>query len=178
MKGLIIYKGKYGATAQYANWLGKDLGLPVVQPEDVSPEVLSEYDYVIVGSSVYIGKLQIKDWIRQFEDILAMSKVYFFIVCGTPLDEKEKLTEIVNANIPDLLKKENNIFFLRGRLVKKNLSFMDRFMLKVGAMLQKDKETGQRMLQDFDEVKRENLKPLILKMAATKVSALESIINR
>ena len=29
MKGIIIYKGKYGATAQYAQWLGEELNFPV-----------------------------------------------------------------------------------------------------------------------------------------------------
>ena len=29
MKGLIIFKGKYGATRQYAGWIGDELQLPV-----------------------------------------------------------------------------------------------------------------------------------------------------
>ena len=170
MKGVIIYKGKYGATAQYAGWLSEDLQLPLLEPEDVSPEMLSRYDYIIIGSSVYIGNLQVKDWLKRFEGVLAARKVYFFIVCGTPMEQTEKLAVIASSNVPGLLRRGNNIFFLRGRLVKNQLSFMDRFMLKVGAMLQKKQEDGKRMLQDFDGVKRENLKPLIQEINSMRVS--------
>ncbi|HEX6179636.1 MAG TPA: flavodoxin domain-containing protein [Chitinophagaceae bacterium] len=162
MKGLIICKGKYGATDQYGQWLSNELQFPIADPGDVSVEMLEKCGTVIVGSSVYIGKLVVRDWLRRFEDILASRKVFFFIVCATPMDQKGKLAEIANNNIPASLTKANNIYFLPGRLVKKNLSFMDRFMLKIGAMLQKDEEEGKRMLQDFDGVKREYLQALIL----------------
>lgn len=44
MKGIIIYKGKYGATRQYANWLGSIFGLPVVEAGAETPEQLAEAD--------------------------------------------------------------------------------------------------------------------------------------
>ena len=33
MKGLVIYKGKYGATEQYAMWIGQELQMPVVSSD-------------------------------------------------------------------------------------------------------------------------------------------------
>lgn len=168
MKGLIICKGKYGATDQYGQWLSNDLQYPMVEPEDVSAEMLEKCDTVIIGSSVYIGKLVIRDWLKRFEDVLAFRKVFFFIVCATPMDQKGKLAEIANKNIPASLRKANNIYFLPGRLVKKHLSFMDRLMLKMGAMLQKNEEEGKRMLQDFDSVKRANLDTLIMDVSSVR----------
>ena len=162
MKGLIICKGKYGATDQYGHWLSKELQFPVEDPEDISVEMLEKCDSVVIGSSVYIGKLVIRDWLKRFEDVLVSRKVFFFIVCGTPMEQKNKLAEIANNNIPASLRKANNVYFLPGRLIKKQLSFMDRCMLKMGAMLQKDKEEGKRMLQDFDNVNRKYLQTLIL----------------
>jgi hypothetical protein len=43
----------------------------------------------------------------------------------------------------------------------KNLSFWDRFMLKMGAKLTKDPIEKKRMLTDFNAVKKENIEPLI-----------------
>ena len=52
MKGVIVYKGRYGATAQYANWLGNILQLPVLKVDELSDSKLKDYDYVIAGTSV------------------------------------------------------------------------------------------------------------------------------
>ena len=55
MKGLVIYKGKYGATKQYAMWIGQELQLSVASADRFPVDELSKYDYFILGSSVYIG---------------------------------------------------------------------------------------------------------------------------
>ena len=49
---------------------------------------------------------------------------------------------------------------------------MDRLMLKMGAMLQKDAEVGKRMLQDFDGVSRQNLQTLILDVCSLRRPAM------
>ena len=43
----------------------------------------------------------------------------------------------------------------------KNLSWWDRFLLKMGARLTKDPVEKKKMLTDFNEVKKENIEPLI-----------------
>jgi menaquinone-dependent protoporphyrinogen IX oxidase len=65
MKGLVIYKGKYGATKQYAMWIAQELQLPVASADRFPADELPKYDYFILGSSVYIGKLEIKDWLKK-----------------------------------------------------------------------------------------------------------------
>jgi menaquinone-dependent protoporphyrinogen IX oxidase len=60
MKALIIYKGKYGATQQYAHWLSEELYVPVATTENYDEDYFSACDTVILGSSVYIGQLQLK----------------------------------------------------------------------------------------------------------------------
>jgi menaquinone-dependent protoporphyrinogen IX oxidase len=161
MKGIIVYKGRYGATKQYAQWLGTSLHIPVIETEHMTDKNMADYDYIIIGSSVYIGKLQVREWIKRHEAVLRNRKVYFFIVCATPASEKEKIAEIVDGNIPQSLRQGNDIYILRGRMIKKNLSWLDGFMLKMGASLQKNAADRNNMLQDFDEVKPENLKGII-----------------
>jgi menaquinone-dependent protoporphyrinogen IX oxidase len=161
MKGAIIYKGKYGATRQYATWLGEQLGLPVLELENAGATVIAELDYLILGASIYIGKTQHKDWLERNASLIKDKKLFYFIVCGTPLTEKQKLEQIIEKNIPPVLQQPSSVWFLLGRLIIKNLSWKDRMMLKMGAKLEKNPDVKKNMLSDFDEVKKENLTSLI-----------------
>ena len=57
MRGIVVYKGKYGATRQYAEWLGAELELLVQPAEKLTKGKPSLFDYVVIGSSVYFGRL-------------------------------------------------------------------------------------------------------------------------
>src|SRR5215211_7438038 len=102
-------------------------------------ENITKYDQVIIGSSVYVGKLQMREWVKRYEPVLRSKKMYFFIVCATPADEKEKINEIVRNNIPESLRQQENIYVLRGKMLMKGLSVPDRIILKMGAWMQKDR---------------------------------------
>ncbi|HRO47251.1 flavodoxin domain-containing protein [Agriterribacter sp.] len=162
MKSVIIYKGKYGATRQYAEWLGTALHLPLKTQEELQEADIKAYDFIIVGSSVYIGKLLIREWIKQYAGVLKNKKVVLFVVCGSnnPKDREK----IIKQNVPDGLVDPSHIFFLPGRLIQSKLSWKDKFMLKVGAMLVKDPEAKKFMLQDRDNVKEENISAMISKI--------------
>ncbi|WP_193311663.1 flavodoxin domain-containing protein [Agriterribacter humi] len=159
MKSVIIYKGKYGATRQYAGWLGAALHLPLKTPEELPEADIKTYDCIIMGSSVYIGKLLIRDWIKQYADVLKNKKILLFIVCGSnnPKDREK----IIMQNVPDGLVDPSHLFFLPGRLIQSKLSWKDRFMLNVGAMLVKDPEAKKFMRQDSDNVKEENINAIV-----------------
>ena len=159
MKSVIIYKGKYGATRQYAEWLGEALHLPLKTPEELQEEDIKMHDFIIMGSSVYIGKLLIRNWVKEHAAVLKSKKLILFVVCGSNnLKEQEK---IIKQNIPHGLLDPSHIFFLPGRLIQSKLSWKDRFMLKVGAMMVKAPEAKKFMLQDRDNVKKENINAIV-----------------
>jgi len=161
MKGLVIYKGKYGATKQYAMWIGQELQLPVASSDRFPVDELPKYDYFILGSSVYIGKLEISKWLKKNFDTLVSKKLFFFQVAGTPINEKEKRENYNRDSIPPTLLNRAETFFFPGRMIMRNLSGWDRFMLKMGAKLTKDPQEKKAMLSDFDHVKKENVLPII-----------------
>ena len=163
MKGIVIYQGKYGATRQYAEWVGEELDIPVVSAKDEQEE-LYNYDYLIIGSSVYIGKLVIRQWLKKNLGNINNKKIFFFMVSGTPPDETEKLELYLSSGIPDSMRKKIEVFFLLGKLDIKNLSWMDRFLLRMGARRVKDPGVKKEMLTEYDHVKRENLVGLIDKV--------------
>lgn len=159
MKGLIIYKGKYGATRDYATLLSKELNLPAFTPTVIGGELMNA-DFVLIGSSVYVGKLQLQSWLIRNQEWLKTKKLFFFIVCGTPAGDKEKTDKIIADNIPPSLR-NNSIFFLKGRMIRRTLSWTDRLLLKMGAWLTKDPDEKKRMQQDFDGVEVASLRPLL-----------------
>lgn len=168
MKGIIIYKGKYGATQQYADWMAKDLTLPSVIAQEMPREQIATYDYIIMGSSVYVGKLQLKKWLKVNADLLSKKKLFLFIVCGTPSNEIEKIEKIVQDNIPVELCDRCSITFLPGRLVKKNLSWTDKMLLRIASLFYKNKAGERNPYSDYDNVKQEN----IIKLESNVISYL------
>jgi menaquinone-dependent protoporphyrinogen IX oxidase len=161
MKGLVIYKGKYGTTKQYAMWIGQELQLSVASADRFPIDELPKYDYFILGSSVYIGQLEIRNWVKKNFKILQNKKIFFFQVAGSPPEQMEKRASYNKASLsPDFLKKIQ-VYYLPGRMIMRNLSAWDRFMLKMGARLTKDPVEKKRMLTDFNDVKKETIDPLV-----------------
>jgi len=161
MNGLVIYKGKYGATKQYAMWIGKELQLTVASADRFPVDELPKYDYIILGSSVYIGKLEIKDWLKKNFQVLQNKKIFFFQVAGSPAEQIEKRESYNKASLSHTILENLQFYYLPGRMLLRNLSGWDRFMLKIGAKLTKDPIEKKTMLTDFDNVKKENIFPII-----------------
>jgi menaquinone-dependent protoporphyrinogen IX oxidase len=161
MKGIIVYKGKYGSTHQYASWLRNELELHLAPAENCKKYQLELSDVVIIGSSIYIGKLSIGKWMKNNIDTLRNKKIFLFAVCGTPVSETKKLQTYLESSVPAELLQQCKVYFLPGRLVYKNLSWMDKFMLRMGSMLSKEPEAKNAMLTDYDDVKEENLDELV-----------------
>lgn len=161
MKGIIIYKGKYGATQQYARWLGNELDLPVVSADNFPGEGLEKYNFLLIGSSVYAGKLQISKWLKKNLQALKNKKIYLFQVAATPPGEKAKLQSYFQSGVPAEIIKNCEVHFLQGKMKVRELSWKDRFLLKMGAWLTNDPATKRAMLTDFNNVRIENLDALL-----------------
>lgn len=161
MNDIIIYKGKYGATRQYAQWLASSLKTQAYEETAADNALLNNADRIIVGTSIYIGKLMISNWLFKNKTLLAGKKIILFIVCGTPLLDEKAIELLIRKNIPPELKGNLTLHFLRGRIIRKQLSFKDKWLLILGAAATKDPAVKKSMLSDFDDVRPENLAPLI-----------------
>ena len=161
MNGLIVYKGKYGATQQYAEWAGEDLGLDVYTTDSLYSARLEQADFVVIASAVYMGKMLVRDWFRKHEAVLRNKKLFLLVVCATPASEGQKRGEFVNASVPVPLLDRMDIFFVPGRLTIGRLSWRDRLILRMGRMMEKDPAKKKAMGQDLDAVKRERLAELV-----------------
>lgn len=161
MKAIIIYKGKYGATRQYAEWLGYELNLPVVTANEINGVTLIPYDLLILGTSIYVGKFQLKSWLKHNLSFIRDKKIFLFQVAGTPPEETEKRENYNQQNIPPPIRQQCTVFNLPGRMNVKKLSWKDRWVLRMGARLAKDPADKANMLTDYDGVKKEFIRDII-----------------
>ena len=160
MNGIIIYKGKYGATKQYAEWLSAALKFPAVSADECSGKLLNRYDFLVLGSSVYVGKLQLTRWMEQNQDWIGDKKIFFFQVAAAPPTDKAK-RESFNKGIPETIFHNCSFYYLPGKMVMKELSRWDRFMLKMGARMTKDPKAKKDMVTDFNHISRDRINEML-----------------
>jgi len=124
MNGIVLYKSRYGATQQYADWIAETLRLPVIDPERFDDRILAVCDFLLIGSSVYFGQLLIKDWLKKNEQYLKGKKLFLFIVYA-PSPDGDKQDQIIQDNIPDAVRAAADIVFLPGRWITQTIFLMD-----------------------------------------------------
>jgi menaquinone-dependent protoporphyrinogen IX oxidase len=164
MKGVVIYKGKYGSTKQYAGWIAEATGAEMLPPETLRRSMMDELQFIVVCSAVYMGKLLLKKWIKKNYQIFRDKKLFLVIVCATPSSEENKRKKILQDNIPDNLRGGLDVHFLPGRLIIERLSWKDRMFLRIGTWLEKDPIKKLAMKNNIDGVRKENVFDIIRKI--------------
>jgi menaquinone-dependent protoporphyrinogen IX oxidase len=165
MNGAITYNGKYSATRQYAEWLQEELLLPIMLPETLTKEQLSSLDFLLIGSPVYFGRLRLRKWLHEHAADISAKKLFLFIVTATTPEEQETRDKIVRDNVPDNISRRCEIFFLPGRIIRSELTWFDRMMVRFAEANIKDAAKKEAMHTDIDDVKKEHLIPLLRSVA-------------
>lgn len=135
MKGLIIYRSKYGATSQYAEWLSAALKIPAVPQQQLSRNQLATAEYVILGSPIYMGKLLMRKWLQRQEAALAGKQLFLYLVTATKPDKVEKLEGYIRLNVPPGIRNNCRCFFFPGKIIYRQLSLADKMKVKTGSLL-------------------------------------------
>jgi menaquinone-dependent protoporphyrinogen IX oxidase len=161
MKGLILYQGKYGATLQYAEWLSEALHLPVRTADQVTEQALAEAEYVLMGTSVYLGKFTLRDWLQKHATALSGKKLFLFVVSGLPAGDTARQEAYLADNVPDILRPQLEVYSLPGRLRYQKLSWPDKLRCRIGALLTRDPQTRTSLRTEYNGVKKEHLLPLL-----------------
>jgi menaquinone-dependent protoporphyrinogen oxidase len=98
-KALIIYGTRYGATANTSEIVAETLRqegfeVRVVDAKKEKVQSISEFELVIVGSGIQMGKWtkEPENFLEKFQNDLSQKKVALFVSCGgaNPLSEGEQ----------------------------------------------------------------------------------------
>lgn len=140
MSTLIAYASKHGCTERCAEKLAQGLGDKVELYDLKSGKSieLSQYDKVIIGSSVYVGKVQKEatEFCTKNLDVLGSKKIGLFI-CGSQEGEALKL-ELDSAYPQELQAKAIAIDCFGGEFTFSKMNFMEKTIVKVISKTNKD----------------------------------------
>lgn len=132
-KKIIIYTTKYGFVTKVASTLKAKLGgeVDLVNLAKEKAPSLGGYDTVILGGSIYFGKVQKKlaAYMRQAMPELAGKKLGLFVCAGIP-DPVKKREELEQAFPPELFKQAVCKDILGDEIVYEKLSFLDKFITR------------------------------------------------
>ncbi len=157
---LILYQSKYGSTKQYAEWIHKEIPSRMADTNNCNAPEFTKYDLIVFGGYVRTGRIVIAPMIVENWNVIKGKQVVLFTTSGTP-PEHPNIRKIYNANLPQEIRQGIKYFPLRGRMLHKDLSSYDESLVAVGRMMEKDETLKRFMTEDFDEVKQENIYPIL-----------------
>jgi menaquinone-dependent protoporphyrinogen oxidase len=132
MKTLVAYRTKYGTAAACARTLAEKIGgeIALADIADARDVNVREYEVVLVGGSIYAGKLQrgVVSFCERNRDALLHSRVGIFLCC---LYQGEEAAIQMQSAFPDWLLAHAFAQVLPGGEVHYDrLTFLDRILVR------------------------------------------------
>lgn len=157
MNILIVYATKHGSTGKIADIMKEKLNeheVTVINLNREEAAELSQYDRILIGGSVYAGRLQKKtsQFLKKYHDELLKKEIGLFL-CGMTEDEKE-IEELIKRVFPeDLLKHARAADLLGGEFLLDKLNFFERFIVKkVGKVTQSQSKIKNERIDGFVKI--------------------------
>jgi len=158
MNGAIFFSSKYGSTAQYANWISEQTGLPVFDTIDANADP-AQYDFLVLGSPIIYYKVLNRKWVKKNLASIENKPVIFFTVSGAP--SGSKLDGWIADSLPAQFLSQIKHVALRGRQKPEELTWWDRLMLIIGALKNRDPEVRKQEFEGFDFMDKSSIEPVI-----------------
>lgn len=129
MKGIILYKSKYGATKRYAQWLSEETGFEIRENSKVRVSDVKEYDVLILGGGIYASGVAGLDFLKKNIDQLGNKKIIVFCDGASPYEEKA-FEEIRKHNMKGKLQ-DIPFYYCRGTWDMESMNLVDRNLCKM-----------------------------------------------
>lgn len=110
MKGIVLFKSKYGNTRKYAEWIAEELSWELRDFSKFKAKEKDNYDQIIFGTGVYMGKMnKLKKVLRMFKN----KPIIIYACAGNPGLEKE-IQDIKDNNFKEEELSYHKFFYLPG----------------------------------------------------------------
>ncbi|MCL2840125.1 MAG: flavodoxin domain-containing protein [Defluviitaleaceae bacterium] len=132
MKTLVVYASKYGCTADCASYLKTKISgdVTLVDINKAPKQIeLHSFDTIVIGGSVYIGKIskKLRTFCENNLDVLTKKSIGIFLCAAL----SEQFNETLKTNFPALLLKSAKITALFGSEARlEKLTFLDKTIIK------------------------------------------------
>jgi menaquinone-dependent protoporphyrinogen IX oxidase len=163
---LVAFESRYGSTGQYAEWIGQALGADVLRARDVKPASLANYDSVVVGGYLRMGRIRGSEFVvRNWAALKGKPNLVFFTCSATP-PEDPKMEAYFKGAFPEEIRQKVKYFPLPGRVGKLGLfdsilMLFPKIAVRLGAAGKGNAKESLEMLNGFDHVDRSRIDPII-----------------
>jgi menaquinone-dependent protoporphyrinogen oxidase len=132
MNTLIVYASKHGCAEKCAKLVSKELNgkVDIINLKNAGDIDISKYEKVIIGGSIYIGKIQkeVTEFCSRNLDRLKEKGVGLFI-CG--MQEGDIINTELNQNFTsDLIEIAKAKEYLGGEFILDKMNFMEKIIVK------------------------------------------------
>ena len=142
MKGIVIYKSKYGSTKKYAEWIRESTGFDMAEADKFKPDQLGNYDTVIFGGGIYAGGIAGIAFLKKNIARLKGKNLAVFCCGASPFDA-DFMKALKERNMPGELS-DIPLFYCRGGCDIANLHFADKTLCKMLVKAVSKKDPAQR----------------------------------
>lgn len=132
MKTLILFSSSHGTTEKVSYLLQEQLKgeVEVINLKNVSNPSITDYDCIILGSSIHVGsvKSKVKQFIKQNQKALLSKQLGLFLCC---MFEGEKAIQQFDTTYPLELREHssaNGLF--GGEFLVSKMNFLERQIVK------------------------------------------------
>ena len=125
----VVYKSKYGATQQYAEYIAKELNADIYNADTLASQKLTLYDIIIWGGGIYAGKINGVDQLKKFINDLTGKQIIIFSVGFTPIDKTQILQKVRNKSFTTDLNADIHFYHFTSGINYMKLSFLHKAML-------------------------------------------------
>jgi menaquinone-dependent protoporphyrinogen oxidase len=141
MNTLIVYASKHGCTEKCAELLSKEINdkVDIINLKNAEDIDISKYDKVIIGGSIYIGRIQkeVTGFCSKNLDKLKEKGIGLYI-CGMQGDEA--INTELNQNFPsELLNIAAAKEYLGGEFIFDKMNFIEKMIVKVVSKVSSNK---------------------------------------
>lgn len=160
MKTLIAYASKHGCTEKCANMLKEELQgqVELMNLEKEKKVDLSEYDQVVIGGSVYAGRLRkpVSNFCSQYMEELINKRIGLFF-CGI-VEGEDVEKELISIYPPELLNAARAKEFFGGELILEQMGLMEKYIVKkVVKVTTSTSKIREDKISDFAKVMNEEI---------------------
>ncbi len=125
----VIYKSKYGTTKKYAGWIALRLDADLYEVSDIREKDIKEYDVIIFGGPLYIGKIKGIGFINKNIDKL-IEKNFILFTIGMQSEDEEYKSKILKDNFDVEIVDKINLFYYKGKFNYNELGIIDKLLMK------------------------------------------------
>lgn len=110
MKGVVLYKSRYGHSSLYAKWIAEELDFELKELSSFKKKEINEYQTIIFGSGVYMNRLNaIKYVLKMFQ-----TKPIIIFACAGNDNVQSEIDHIVQSNFSKQEITFHTFFYLPG----------------------------------------------------------------